>query len=271
MKSTCPLLPPKRAGRSGRAFTLIELLVVIAIIAILAAMLLPALGRAKSQAMRARCVSNVKQLCYGMRMYLDTFNDIFPAGASRGTYGFHLEDWIYWRTVGTWAQPQYRVEKSLTVAYIGSGLASSNFFRCPADRDDTNRKSDTGGDPGPYYYSYSMPNFDLSGSINLGLTSIVDGAEGATTGTKLYPFKWTQVKNPSKKLMFSEEQTLRSGADCSDPNGDIINDGRYVPSNGNDALTSRHSKKAVTGFNDGHVTMEDWRWGRDLNNVRPDY
>jgi len=52
-----------------KGFTLIELLVVIAIIAILAAILFPVFSRAREQARKAACMSNMKQIMTAMMMY----------------------------------------------------------------------------------------------------------------------------------------------------------------------------------------------------------
>jgi prepilin-type N-terminal cleavage/methylation domain-containing protein len=61
-----------------RGFTLIELLVVIAIIAILAAILFPVFARAREQARKASCLSNLNQLGKGLLMYAQDYDETLP-------------------------------------------------------------------------------------------------------------------------------------------------------------------------------------------------
>ena len=71
-----------------KGFTIIELLVVIAIIAILAGMLLPALGKARDEARKVKCSSNLKGLAQAMNLYLNKYGGTtmfaVPAHTFRG-------------------------------------------------------------------------------------------------------------------------------------------------------------------------------------------
>jgi prepilin-type N-terminal cleavage/methylation domain-containing protein/prepilin-type processing-associated H-X9-DG protein len=65
-------------SKQVKGFTLIELLVVIAIISILAAILFPVFARARENARRTSCMSNLKQLGLGMMQYTQDYDEHFP-------------------------------------------------------------------------------------------------------------------------------------------------------------------------------------------------
>lgn len=72
-RSTAP-----RNQKKTHGFTLIELLVVIAIIAILAAILFPVFARARENARRSSCASNLKQMGLGVMQYTQDYDEKYP-------------------------------------------------------------------------------------------------------------------------------------------------------------------------------------------------
>jgi prepilin-type N-terminal cleavage/methylation domain-containing protein/prepilin-type processing-associated H-X9-DG protein len=64
---------------NSRGFTLIELLVVISIIALLAAILFPVFARARENARRASCQSNLKQIGLGLLQYTQDYDEAMVA------------------------------------------------------------------------------------------------------------------------------------------------------------------------------------------------
>ena len=108
----------KQAG-----FTLIQLLVVIAIIAILAAILFPVFARARENARRASCQSNLKQMGLGVLQYIQDYDETLP-GSLMGNpnavpEGGYQVGGTYW----IWYQLVYPYTRSMQVTLCPSSSA----------------------------------------------------------------------------------------------------------------------------------------------------
>jgi prepilin-type N-terminal cleavage/methylation domain-containing protein/prepilin-type processing-associated H-X9-DG protein len=108
-----------------KAFTLIELLVVIAIIVILASILFPVFARARENARRSSCMSNLKQIGLGVMQYVQDNDERYPLSQVART--------------GPWASIPSSVNFSDSSNiqwphFIEPYVKSMQVYRCPSGR-----------------------------------------------------------------------------------------------------------------------------------------
>jgi prepilin-type N-terminal cleavage/methylation domain-containing protein/prepilin-type processing-associated H-X9-DG protein len=187
--------PQKQHG-----FTLVELLVVIGIIALLISILLPALGKARANANRAKCLSNLHQIGLAIEIYTTGTRDgSLPYGYWNGSEPLDPNNYSNTNLAGDWTlllahalnskQPVDYADYSASLqADEMSTLGGRGIFICPDARDVS---------ASSLYESYSahprlMPS--LTGADNY--------ANTISGGTNyLIPYKIAHIKRSSEIIL----------------------------------------------------------------------
>jgi prepilin-type N-terminal cleavage/methylation domain-containing protein/prepilin-type processing-associated H-X9-DG protein len=181
---------PRR--RAHRGFTLIELLVVIAIIAILAAILFPVFARARENARRASCMSNLKQIGLGVMQYVQDYDEKYPGPMYASKYFTGPATWELatkgdgtpggtYTTLGPNEEPRnhYKTWADSIFPYV----KSVQVFKCPSAH----------VDPDALSYSYSG---------GIGGTYLSDYANDGSGRDVVQGIASAQIRRPSEIVMF---------------------------------------------------------------------
>jgi len=230
-----------------KSFTLIELLVVIAIIAILAAMLLPALNKARDVAKRSTCLSQQKQVMFGMQQYALDSQDIIPYTLDwNGSY----ENWVSLMT--------HCASNSGGMSLTGPNYFPRKLLACPSIVQTKQSTTDM------WSYTYGMMYGQATGRVNNpgNQTNVAYwGQFWYSCGTSGRVMKISKLKRASEMPIIAD--TLKSTLS---PLGGMWT---FIPDNFTESggVALLHSKGSNMVYADGHVeykTMLDMRYTQIL-------
>ena len=185
-----------RASRARKAFTLIELLVVIAIIAILAAILFPVFARARENARRASCLSNMKQMGLGIIQYTQDYDEKYPAryfGNGNGE-AFEFNSW-----------------RRVTFPYV----KSTQIYSCPSNTNNNVPAYDSRVNPMPVGAPIFPVSYSINGLDRPDLLSTVGNGYGKTparreNGGDAAPLSLSAVGDTAGTILVGESDNIYS-------------------------------------------------------------
>jgi type II secretory pathway pseudopilin PulG len=149
--------------------------VVIGIIALLIAILLPSLNKAREQARRTACLSNLRQVHQSYMLYALSSKDDLPIGVLGGGYQFNYQIWNKDRYV------------SFGKLFEANFVQEPRVFYCPSDT-------------GLYYQFDSMDNAYTPGQPN---TYVRAGYSSRPIDDEEREILWTSLGTPPSRCQYA--------------------------------------------------------------------